>query len=48
MTLRERMLALHLAEKLEKNPQYAEKIGVRILNGETAPGEKKVRTTNDV
>ena len=48
MTVRERMLVLHLAEKLEKNPQYANKIGVRILNWEAASGEKKVRTTNDV
>ena len=48
MTVRERMLVLHLAEKLEKNPQYADKIGVRILNRETAPGEKKVRNSNDV
>ena len=32
MTVRERMLVLHLAEKLEKNPQYANKIGVRILD----------------
>ena len=48
MTVRERMLVLHLAEKLEKNPQYADKIGVRILNRETAHGEKKVRNSNDV
>ena len=48
MTVRERMLALHLAEKLEKNPQYANKIGVRILDREAAPGEKKVRTAYDV
>ena len=48
MTVRERMLVLHLAEKLEKNPQYADKIGVRILNRETASGEKKVRNSNDV
>ena len=48
MTVRERMLALHLAEKLEKNPQYANKIGVRILDWKAASGEKKVRNTNDV
>ena len=48
MTVRERMLALHLAERLEKNLQYANKIGVRILDRGAVSGEKKVRTTNDV
>lgn len=48
MTVRERILALHLAEKLERNPQYANKIGVSVLHQNPAHREKKVRRANDV
>ena len=30
MTVRERMLVLKIKEKLDKNPEYAKKIGVRV------------------
>lgn len=30
MTVRERMLALRLLEKQEKNPEYARKLGVQV------------------
>ena len=30
MTVRERMLALRLMEKEEKNPEYAKKIGMHV------------------
>ncbi|MBQ8815548.1 MAG: hypothetical protein IJZ85_13745 [Lachnospiraceae bacterium] len=30
MTARERMLALRLLEKQEKNPEYAKKLGVQV------------------
>ena len=30
MSVRERMLALKIKEKLDKNPTYAKKIGVQI------------------
>jgi hypothetical protein len=48
MTVRERLLALHLAEKLEKNPQYANKIGVRLLERGSGFCEEKGRERNDV
>lgn len=48
MTVRERILTLHLAEKLERNPQYANKIGVSVLHQNPAHREKKVRRANDV
>ena len=30
MTVRERMLALKVKEKLDKNPEYAKKIGIQV------------------
>ena len=30
MTVRERMLALKIKEKQDKNPEYAKKIGIQI------------------
>lgn len=30
MTVRERMLALKIKEKLDKNPGYGKKIGIRV------------------
>lgn len=30
MTVRERMLALKIKEKQDKNPEYAKKIGVQV------------------
>ena len=48
MTVRERILALHLAEKLEKNPQYANKIGVSVSDKSPAHCEKKVGRLKDV
>lgn len=47
MTVRERMLLLHLAEKLEKDPGYANKIGVSVRNWEAASKLKK-KERNDV
>ena len=41
MTVRERMLLLHLAEKLEKNPEYASKIGVRVRGQKAEPEAEK-------
>ena len=31
MTARERILALRLLEKQERNPEYAKRIGVRVV-----------------
>lgn len=31
MTYKERVLALKLKEKLEKNPEYAKRIGVEVI-----------------
>ena len=30
MTVRERMLALKIKEKQDKNPEYAKKIGIKV------------------
>ena len=30
MSVRERMLALKVKEKLDKNPEYAKKIGIQV------------------
>lgn len=30
MTVRERMLALKIKEKFDKNPKYAKKIGIQV------------------
>ena len=30
MNVRERMLALKIKEKLDKNPEYAKKIGIQV------------------
>lgn len=30
MTVRERMLALKIKEKLDKDPEYAKKIGIQV------------------
>ena len=30
MTVRERILALKIKEKLDKNPEYAKKIGIQV------------------
>ena len=41
MTVRERMLALRLLEKQEKNPEYARKLGVQVK------GSKKVEKSKN-
>ncbi len=54
MTVRERILALHLLEKQERVPDYMEKIGVRLTLAEreragkapalpSAPAERRTR-----
>ena len=47
MTVRERLLILHLAEKLEKNPQFADRIGVSVTGKEPAHRDK-IRRSKDV
>lgn len=41
MTIRERMLALRIIEKVEKNPQYAQKIGVTAVVRNTGIDRKE-------
>lgn len=35
MIVRNRIAAIRLSEKIERNPEYAKKIGVAIVNGKT-------------
>ena len=37
MTARERILALKLLEKQEKNPEYAQRIGIQVSIKKTDP-----------
>ena len=46
MTVRERMLALSILEKAEKNADYAHKIGVTAAMKDT--GTDKVKETKNV
>ena len=39
MSLRQRMLAIRLTEKLTKNPDYARTIGVEITNTKKGGGK---------
>lgn len=48
MTARERILAIRLLEKQEKNPEYARQIGIRIdiVKKENKTEERKTHCNN--
>ena len=41
MTARERLLAIKLLEKQEKNPEYAQRIGVQVIMKKTESALEK-------
>ena len=43
MTVRERILALRLLEKQERCPEYAKRIGVRVIMVKKDPKNKEVK-----
>ena len=46
MTVRERMLALRIIEKAEKNPEYAQKLGVTATLRNTGTQGRERRDNN--
>ena len=46
MSVRERMLALKLKEKLDKNPEYAKKIGIQVNVVENKNRSSKIVLNN--
>ena len=48
MTVRERILALRLMEKEEKNPEYAKKIGMHVSIEEKETHLNEERRKNNV
>ena len=46
MSVRERMLALKVKEKLDKNPEYAKKIGIQVNVVENKNRSSKIELNN--
>lgn len=46
MSVRERMLALKVKEKLDKNPEYAKKIGIQVNVVENKNRSSKIVLNN--
>lgn len=40
VNVKERIVAIRLSEKIERNPEYSTLIGLSVINGETRENEK--------